>query len=95
VRVDDPGHHELARGIDHGGAGRRLQALADARDLAVLQQQVGVLQRPLRDGEDGGVLDQRRATGRRARRLRDERRRRQRRQAAREQRRGMGGVEGA
>ena len=55
-----PGMTYLPVRVDHLRARGRAEILADLRDLAVLQQQVGVLELALRDGEHRRVLDQRR-----------------------------------
>jgi hypothetical protein len=54
VRVDAARHHVLPAGIDHGGARRRVQLLADRSDLAVDAQHVGA--EGLVGGDDRAAL---------------------------------------
>ena len=63
VRVDDAGRDVAAGHVDHRHAARRLQALPDPGDLAVRDQDVGVLQRPAGDRVDGAAAQQHAAAG--------------------------------
>src|SRR5216683_910055 len=58
MAVNDAGHDELPGGVNHLSVFRRLDGLADFRNLAILNQDGTVLDGAMRNGEDGGVLNQ-------------------------------------
>src|SRR6266851_7350980 len=58
MAVNDAGHDELPRGVNHLSVFRRLDGLADFRDLAILNQDGTVFEGAMGNGEDGGVLNQ-------------------------------------
>src|SRR5260370_26627828 len=58
MAVHDAGHDELPGGVNHLSIFRRLDGLADFRDLAILNQDGTVFDGAMRNGEDGGVLNQ-------------------------------------
>ena len=72
VAIDDAGHDELARGVDHLRVFRRFDGGADFGDFAILNKDGAVLDGAVRNGEDGGVLNQddRRRIGRSGGRVR-------------------------
>ncbi len=57
VRIDNPRHHELARGVDHSGTGRCREPGPDRGDLAATQQQVGAGEGAVGDRQHGRVPD--------------------------------------
>lgn len=59
MAVDDAGHDKLAGAVDDARVGGSVEVLSDTCNLAVAQQHVRVLQRAARDGEHGGVADER------------------------------------
>ncbi len=50
VAIDNPGNDELSRGIDHLSVFRRLNALADFGDFAILNKDGAVFDRPMGNG---------------------------------------------
>src|SRR6266849_3611602 len=58
MAVNDAGHDELPGGVNHLSVFRRLDGLADFRNLAILNQDGTVFDGAMRNGEDGGVLNQ-------------------------------------
>src|SRR6266478_6793239 len=58
MAVNDAGHDELPGGVNHLSVFRRLDGLADFRNLAILNQDGTMFDGAMRNGEDGGVLNQ-------------------------------------
>src|SRR6266699_3465434 len=58
MAVNDARHDELPRGVNHLSVFRRLDGLADFRNLAILNQDGTVFDGAMRNREDGGVLNQ-------------------------------------
>src|SRR5258708_1669113 len=58
MAVNDARHDELPRGVNHLSVFRRLDGLADFRDLAILNQDGTVFDGAMGNGEDGGILNQ-------------------------------------
>src|SRR5712691_11030304 len=58
MAVNDAGHDELPGGVNHLSVFRRLDGLADFRNLAIPNQDGTVFDGAMRNGEDGGVLNQ-------------------------------------
>ena len=58
MAIDDTGHEVLAAGVDNFRIRRRLQILADGRDLSTTDQHVGVLQSAVRDRQHGRIANQ-------------------------------------
>ena len=58
MAIDDARHHELTSGIDDGRILRYFDGRADFGDFAILNKDRGVLKRAVRDGKNGGVLNQ-------------------------------------
>src|SRR5580704_6676636 len=58
MAIDDAGDDELARGVEYLRVFRRLDGRPDFRDFAILNKDRAVLDGAVRNGEDGGVLDQ-------------------------------------
>src|SRR6266851_6156060 len=55
VAVDNAGDDELPCGVNHLSVFRGIDGLADLGDFAILNQDGAVLDRSMRDGEDGGI----------------------------------------
>src|SRR5580658_1246003 len=58
MAIDDARDDELACGVEHLGIFRGPDGRPDLRDFAVLNKDGAVLDGAVRNGEDGGVLDQ-------------------------------------
>src|SRR6266704_7161213 len=58
MAVNDAGHDELPGGVNHLSVFRRLDGLADFRNLAILNQDGTVFDGAMGNGEDGCILNQ-------------------------------------
>src|SRR5580692_4729732 len=58
MAIDNAGDYELARGVEYLRVFRRLNGRPDFRDFAIPNKDRAVLDGTVRNGEDGGVLDQ-------------------------------------
>src|SRR5882757_5789024 len=57
MAINDAGDDELPCGVNHLGIFRRLDGLADFRNFAILNKDRAVLDSSMRNGENGGVLN--------------------------------------
>src|SRR2546430_14495580 len=58
MAVDNAGHDDLSRGVDHLSVFWSAHGLADFSDFAVLNKDGAVFDRSVRDGQNGSVSNQ-------------------------------------